>query len=175
MEKLTAICESLNMDKKEFLEKSIEYFSKTGDDPRAPIKDSLIKKLASIENRIIGFIKTQDNDYLKVLLEDTKSAQKRITTQKDEIIESSRLQNKQTQTYIISIANAFEKSNLETRELLSDLFNEMSTDKSELKRLKGKIEEVIGYIEKNATKALVNGGLSLQQAEQIGTHLKALV
>lgn len=182
MEKLSAICESLNMDKKEFLEKSIEYFSKTGDDPRAPIKDSLIKKLASIENRIIGFIKTQDNDYLKVLLEDTKSAQKRISTQKDEIIEANRVDNSRTRRSIELVCTNIETRHMQNLEMLADgltmLRDEtklIKEDNNEIKRLRGKITEVVGFIETNTKKTTIGSGLTIQQAELIGTHLKALV
>ena len=51
----------------------------------------------------------------------------------------------------------------------------MQREKTELKRLRGKIEEVIGFIEANTKKQTIGGGLSVQQAEIIGTHLKALV
>jgi hypothetical protein len=175
MQKMELICDSLSMDKKDFLEKSIDYFSKTGDDPREPVKDNLISRLAKIENRIIGFIKTQDNDYLKVLLEDTKSAHTRFSTQKDEIKESVRLSGKTTEEYILKIGNAIIGKEKELIKPIADQLAEIQREKTELKRLRGKIEEVIGFIEANTKKQTIGGGLSVQQAEIIGTHLKALI
>ena len=149
--------------------------SKTGDDPREPVKDNLISRLAKIENRIIGFIKTQDNDYLKVLLEDTKSAHTRFSTQKDEIKESVRLSGKTTEEYILKIGNAIIGKEKELIKPIADQLAEIQREKTELKRLRGKIEEVIGFIEANTKKQTIGGGLSVQQAEIIGTHLKALI
>lgn len=175
MQKMELICDSLGMDKKDFLEKSIDYFSKTGDDPREPVKDNLIGRLAKIENRIIGFIKTQDNDYLKVLLEDTKSAHTRFSTQKDEINESVRISGKTTSEYIVKLANDIMAKQREINKPMADQLAEMQREKTELKRLRGKIEEVIRFIEANTKKQTIGGGLSVQQAEIIGTHLKALI
>lgn len=175
MQKMELICDSLSMDKKDFLEKSIDYFSKTGDDPREPVKDNLIGRLAKIENRIIGFIKTQDNDYLKVLLEDTKSAHTRFSTQKDEIKETIRLSGKSNEEYFLKVGNLIVAKEKELFKPIADQFAEMQREKTELKRLRGKIEEVIGFIEANTKKQTIGGGLSVQQAEIIGTHLKALV
>ena len=175
MQKMELICDSLGMDKKDFLEKSIDYFSKTGDDPREPVKDNLIGRLAKIENRIIGFIKTQDNDYLKVLLEDTKSAHTRFSTQKDEIKESVRISGKTTSEYIVKLANDIMAKQREINKPMADQLAEMQREKTELKRLRGKIEEVIRFIEANTKKQTIGGGLSVQQAEIIGTHLKALI
>lgn len=174
MQKMELICDSLSMDKKDFLEKSIDYFSKTGDDPREPVKDNLIGRLAKIENRIIGFIKTQDNDYLKVLLEDTKSAHTRFSTQKDEIKETVRLGGKNTEDYILKMGNAIIAKERELFKPIADQFAEIQKEKSEIKRLREKITEVIGFIESNTKKSTIGGGLSVQQAEIIGTHLKAL-
>jgi hypothetical protein len=175
MQKMELICDSLSMDKKDFLEKSIDYFSKTGDDPREPVKDNLIGRLAKIENRIIGFIKTQDNDYLKVLLEDTKSAHTRFSTQKDEIKETIRLSGKSNEEYFLKVGNLIVAKEKELFKPIADQFAEMQREKTELKRLRGKIEEVIGFIEANTKKQTIGGGLSVQQAEIIGTHLKALI
>ena len=174
MQKMVLICDSLGIDKKDFLEKSIDYFSKTGDDPREPVKDNLIARLAKIENRIIGFIKTQDNDYLKVLLEDTKSAHTRFSTQKDEIKETVRLGGKNTEDYILKMGNAIIAKERELFKPIADQFAEIQKEKSEIKRLREKITEVIGFIESNTKKSTIGGGLSVQQAEIIGTHLKAL-
>lgn len=175
MQKMELICDSLSMDKKDFLEKSIDYFSKTGDDPREPVKDNLIGRLAKIENRIIGFIKTQDNDYLKVLLEDTKSGHTRFNTQKDEIKESVRLSGKNTEEYILKIGNAIIGKEKELIKPIADQLAEIQQEKTEVKRLRGKIEEVVAFIESNTKKQTIGGGLSVQQAEIIGTHLKALI
>ena len=175
MQKMELICDSLSMDKKDFLEKSIDYFSKTGDDPREPVKDNLIGRLAKIENRIIGFIKTQDNDYLKVLLEDTKSAHTRFSSQKDEIKETIRLSGKSNEEYFLKVGNLIVAKEKELFKPIADQFAEMQREKTELKRLRGKIEEVIGFIEANTKKQTIGGGLSVQQAEIIGTHLKALI
>ena len=175
MQKMELICDSLSMDKKDFLEKSIDYFSKTGDDPREPVKDNLIGRLAKIENRIIGFIKTQDNDYLKVLLEDTKSAHTRFSSQKDEIKETIRLSGKSNEEYFLKVGNLIVAKEKELFKPIADRFAEMQREKTELKRLRGKIEEVIGFIEANTKKQTIGGGLSVQQAEIIGTHLKALI
>jgi hypothetical protein len=170
MQKMELICESLGIEKKDFLEKSIDYFTKTGDDPRDPIKDNLIGRLSKIENRIIGFIKTQDTDYLKVLLEDTKSAQKRLSTQKDEINETTRLAATKVGEYNLELAKKVVDIYKPTKELI----NEIKAEKTELARLRGKIVEVIGFIELNTKKQALGGGLTVQQAELIGTHLKAL-
>lgn len=175
MQKMELICDSLRIDKKDFLEKSIDYFSKTGDDPREPVKDNLIGRLAKIENRIIGFIKTQDNDYLKVLLEDTKSAHTRFSTQKDEIKESIRLGGKNTEEYVLKIGNAIIGKEKELIKPIADQLAEIQREKSEVKRLRSKIEEVVAFIESNTKKQTIGGGLSVQQAEIIGTHLKALI
>ncbi|MBC7525330.1 MAG: hypothetical protein H7239_12955 [Flavobacterium sp.] len=174
MQKMELICDSLGMDKKDFLEKSIDYFSKTGDDPREPVKDNLIGRLAKIENRIIGFIKTQDNDYLKVLLEDTKSAHTRFSAQKDEIKESIRLSGKTTEGYTLKIGNSIIEKEMEILEPLFNYFEEIKSEKTEIRRLRGKIAEVIQFIDANTKKQMVGGGLSVQQVEIIGTHLKAL-
>lgn len=175
MQKMELICDSLSMDKKDFLEKSIDYFSKTGDDPREPVKDNLIGRLAKIENRIIGFIKTQDNDYLKVLLEDTKSAHTRFSTQKDEIKESIRQSVKSNEEYSLKVGNLIIAKEKELIKPIADQLAEIQREKTELKRLRGKLEEVIGFIEANTKKQTIGGGLSVQQAEIIGTHLKALI
>ncbi len=175
MQKMELICDSLRIDKKDFLEKSIDYFSKTGDDPREPVKDNLIGRLAKIENRIIGFIKTQDNDYLKVLLEDTKSAHTRFSAQKDEIKESIRLGGKNTEEYVLKIGNAIIGKEKELIKPIADQLAEIQREKSEVKRLRSKIEEVVAFIESNTKKQTIGGGLSVQQAEIIGTHLKALI
>lgn len=174
MDKLGLICASLSIDKKEFLEKSIDYFSKSGDDPRDPIKDNLLGKLSKIENRIIGFIKTQDNEYLKVLLEDTKTAQTRLSKQKEEISESIRLNGKNTEGYILELGKAVISKQKEYISPLSEQVKQLLDEKSEIKRLRTKIEEVIIFIEANTKKSTIGGGLSVQQAEIIGTHLKAL-
>jgi len=174
-QKMELVCDSLGMDKKDFLEKCIDYFSKTGDDPREPVKDNLIGRLGKIENRIIGFIKTQDNDYLKVLLEDTKSAHTRFSNQKDEIKESIRLGSKNTEEYINKIAVAIIAKERELINPISEQLTEIKNENIELKRVRGKIGEVIGFIESNTKKSTIGGGLSIQQAEIIGTHLKALI
>lgn len=175
MQKMVLICDSLGIDKKDFLEKSIDYFSKSGDDPRDPIKDNLLSKLSKIENRIIGFIKTQDNEYLKVLLEDTKMAQTRLSNQKDEIKESVRLNGKTTEEYILKMANLIVGKQKEYVNPISVQVGQLLAEKSELKRLRSKIEEVVTFVDTNTKKSTIGGGLSIQQAELIGTHLKALV
>jgi hypothetical protein len=175
MQKMVLICDSLGIDKKDFLEKSIDYFSKTGDDPRDPIKENLVGRLSKIENRIIGFIKTQDTDYLKVLLEDTKSAQSRLSTQKDEIQEFIRLNGKNTEEYILKIGNAIISKEKELIKPINEQLTEIQKEKSEVIRLREKITEVVGFIESNTKKTTIGGGLSIQQAEIIGTHLKALI
>jgi len=65
---LTSICKKLGLSKTQFIDASIHQYYRTGEDPREPIKDSLPKKLTAIENRIIGFIKTQDTQYLKEII-----------------------------------------------------------------------------------------------------------
>lgn len=162
MQKMVLICDSLGIDKKDFLEKSIDYFSKTGDDPRDPIKENLVGRLSKIENRIIGFIKTQDTDYLKVLLEDTKSAQSRLSTQKDEIQEFIRLNGKNTEEYILKIGNAIISKEKELIKPINEQLTEIQKEKSEVIRLREKITEVVGFIESNTKKTTIGGGLSIQ-------------
>lgn len=171
MQKLESVCSSLNIDKKEFLENAIEFFAKTGDDPRDPIKENLVNRLSKIENRIIGFIKTQDNDYLKVLLEDTKAGQNKLQKQKEDI-EASIVDSRDF------LVEALKLVVTKTREIVkptTDQLAELKAEKSELKRLRDKINEAVGFIEQNTKKSVVGGGLTVQQAEIIGTHLKALL
>jgi hypothetical protein len=175
MQKLELICESLGIDKKDFLEKSIDYFTKTGDDPRDPIKDNLIGRLSKIENRIIGFIKTQDTDYLKVLLEDTKSAQKRLSTQKEELQEFIRVNSKTIEGNILNLAKAVVSEQRKISNPIESQLVEIQNEKSEVKRIRGKVQEVVNFIEANVKTGVIGGGLTLQQVEIIGTHLKALV
>lgn len=55
---LNKLCADLGIKKKDFLEKSISFFLKTGLDPREP--QSVTPPIKTIENRLIGFLKTQD-------------------------------------------------------------------------------------------------------------------
>lgn len=171
MQKLESVCSSLNIDKKEFLENAIEFFAKTGDDPRDPIKENLVNRLSKIENRIIGFIKTQDNDYLKVLLEDTKAGQNKLQKQKEEIESAI----KDSRDYYVEGLKLVVSKNLGAVKPIIEQIAELKAEKSELKRLREKINEAVGFIEQNTKKSVVGGGLSVQQAEIIGTHLKALL
>jgi len=63
-ENLTAVTKSLGLSKTQFIDACIVHFKNTGDDPTQPIKENLNKRLSKIENRLIGFIKTQEKDYL---------------------------------------------------------------------------------------------------------------
>lgn len=65
---LSSICKKLGISKTQFIDFVIHQFYRTGEDPREPIKESLPKKLTAIENRIIGFIKTQDKEYLQEII-----------------------------------------------------------------------------------------------------------
>lgn len=56
---LQNICKSLGMKQGEFFESAIEYFRKTGIDPRMKSGD-FKTDLDRSANRVIGFIKTQD-------------------------------------------------------------------------------------------------------------------
>lgn len=57
---LEKLCANLGIKKKDFLEKSISFFRQTGLDPREP--QSVIPPIKTVENRLIGFLKTQDKN-----------------------------------------------------------------------------------------------------------------
>lgn len=67
--KLSKISKELGLSKTQFIDACITQFHSTGEDPTQPIKQNLSKKLSSIENRLIGFIKTQEKEYLSQIVD----------------------------------------------------------------------------------------------------------
>lgn len=65
---LKKLCRKLGIKQKEFIPLAVDYFKKTGIDPQDP-PDQITNDLQQItkrsENRLIGFIKTQDKTTAK--------------------------------------------------------------------------------------------------------------
>jgi hypothetical protein len=57
---LKKLCQKLGIKQKDFLEKSISFFQRSGLDPREPYDVS--SQLKPTENRLIGFLKIQDRN-----------------------------------------------------------------------------------------------------------------
>lgn len=82
---LKKLCLKLGIKQKDFLEKSISFFQKSGLDPREP--HDVSSQIKPIENRLIGFLKVQDKnelqhfEYLQRELEDLKEKQKETNRQ----------------------------------------------------------------------------------------------
>lgn len=70
---LDTICKRLKISKTQFIDAAIHQYYRTGEDPREPIKASLPKQLSKLENRLIGFIKTQDSEYLSEIVKYSKA------------------------------------------------------------------------------------------------------
>ena len=64
---LKELCQGLGMKQKEFLENSIRFFRRTGINPADELLD-LRSQTQRSENRLIGFLKTQDKDAQKHFL-----------------------------------------------------------------------------------------------------------
>lgn len=60
---LQKLCQKLGIKKKDFLEKSISFFQKSGLDPREA--HDVSAQIKPIENRLIGFLKVQDKNELQ--------------------------------------------------------------------------------------------------------------
>lgn len=60
---LQKLCQKLGIKKKDFLEKSISFFQKSGLDPREA--HDVSSQLKPTENRLIGFLKVQDKNELQ--------------------------------------------------------------------------------------------------------------
>lgn len=82
---LQKLCQKLGIKKKDFLEKSISYFQKSGLDPRET--HDVSSQLKPTENRLIGFLKVQDKneqqhfEYLQRELEELKLQQQEMSRQ----------------------------------------------------------------------------------------------
>ena len=57
---LKKLCQKLGIKQKDFLEKSISFFQRSGLDPREP--HDVSSQLKPTENRLIGFLKIQDKN-----------------------------------------------------------------------------------------------------------------
>lgn len=64
---LKELCQKHGMKQKEFLENSIRFFRRTGINPADELLD-LRSQTQRSENRLIGFLKTQDKDAQKHFL-----------------------------------------------------------------------------------------------------------
>lgn len=88
---LQKLCQKLGIKKKDFLEKSISYFQRSGLDPRET--HDVCSQLKPTENRLIGFLKVQDKneqlhfEYLQRELEELKEQQKETIRQMKTLID----------------------------------------------------------------------------------------
>jgi hypothetical protein len=88
---LQKLCQKLGIKKKDFLEKSISFFQKSGLDPREP--HDVSSQIKPIENRLIGFLKVQDKnelqhfEFLQRELDDLKEQQKTTNGQIQNLID----------------------------------------------------------------------------------------
>lgn len=82
---LQKLCQKLGIKKKDFLEKSISFFQRSGLDPRET--HDVSSQLKPTENRLIGFLKVQDKneqlhfEYLQRELEELKTQQQEMSRQ----------------------------------------------------------------------------------------------
>lgn len=88
---LKKLCLKLGIKQKDFLEKSITFFQKSGLDPREP--HDVSSQIKPIENRLIGFLKVQDKndlqhfEFLQRELEDVQTQQKEMSRQMGTIVD----------------------------------------------------------------------------------------
>ena len=82
---LGKLCQTLGIKKKDFLEKSISFFQRSGLDPREP--HDVSSQLKPTENRLIGFLKVQDKnerqyfEFLQREIEALKNQQNEMSRQ----------------------------------------------------------------------------------------------
>ncbi len=119
--KLTEICKRLGLSKAQFLDLAINQYYHTAEDPREPIKDSLPKRIASLENRIIGFIKTQDTQYLSLMVKDLKEIKSAHSKHDEETTDMLKSEN-ETLTSVVKTVETNQKKLIDLNEAMNKNF-----------------------------------------------------
>lgn len=177
--KFTALATKTGYSKQELFALMVDYFYKSKKDPADLNDDMLKKEISQGINRIISFIKTQENDALVPLLtqsKENKIQMERLNKWKESFTQSflELFYNGKTKSWggkLTEISNSIEnnaQSLQRTREGLQKAVDELRTYKESKEALKAKYEAIlVHYIQQRETLNGVTQGKQIRELQTL--------
>lgn len=150
--KLERFCSSCGITKKDFISLSLDYFQRYGINPakhESPAKE--MEKLIKRNDQVIGFIRKQEQDILRPMLEAITTTEARIQTALDSIATSERLNQ-----FIQAIQQNTEVQQDTRKKLIEAANNAYSQNIKQNGEVKHAIEVLTGYLDEKGKAGLID-------------------
>lgn len=150
--KLERFCASCGITKKDFISLALDYFQRYGINPakhESPAKE--MEKLIKKNDQVIGFIRKQEQDILRPMLEAITTTEARIKTALDTIATSELL------TQFVQAVQENIEIQKDTRKKLIESFNQAYSQNTKQNReVKHAIEVLTGYLDEKGKAGLMD-------------------
>lgn len=150
--KLERFCSSCGITKKDFISLSLDYFQRYGINPakhESPAKE--MEKLIKRNDQVIGFIRKQEQDILRPMLEAITTTEARIQTALDSIATSERLNQ-----FVQAIQQNTEIQQDTRKKLIEAVSNAYSQNTKQNEAVKHAIEVLTGYLDEKGKAGLID-------------------
>lgn len=150
--KLERFCASCGITKKDFISLSLDYFQRYGINPakhESPAKE--MEKLIKKNDQVIGFIRKQEHDILRPMLEAITATEARIKTALDSIATSERLNQ-----FVQAIQENTEIQQDTRKKLIEAVSNAYSQNAKQNEEVKHAIEVLAGFMDEKGKAGLIN-------------------